>query len=303
MARKDYYIEGSDKMTDYLVKALAFNGEIRAMAVRTTDTVTEAQERHDTWRAATAALGRTLTGSLLLGAMHKNEEKLTVKIQGDGPLGAIVVDADSKGNVKGYVKNPEVNLAPNALGKIDVRGAVGANGTFSVVKDLGLKEPITGQVPIVSGEIAEDFTYYFATSEQVPSSVGLGVLVNPDNTVLAAGGFILKLMPGCEEEVIAFIEQRLNQIEPVSKMIEKGLTPEEIVQAVVGEDNVTILDRMPVAFTCQCSKERFSDAIAGLGNDEIQAMITEDGGAEAQCHFCLQTYDFSKEELEALLHD
>lgn len=288
---------------DYLVRGVAFDGMVRIMAVRSTDTVAEAQRRHNTWPVVSAALGRSMTAGVMMGAMLKGEEKITIKIEGDGPIGPMIIDSNAKGEVRGFVTNPHVHFDLNTQGKLDVRAGVGSTGTLTIVKDLGLREMFSGQTEIVSGEIAEDFTYYFATSEQVPSSVGLGVLVNPDNTVLAAGGFILQLMPGCEEEVIAFIEQRLNQIEPVSKMIEKGLTPVEIVQAVVGEDNVTILDRMPVAFTCQCSKERFSDAIAGLGNDEIQAMITEDGGAEAQCHFCLQTYDFSKEELEALLHD
>lgn len=288
---------------DYLVRGVAFDGMVRIMAVRSTDTVAEAQRRHNTWPVVSAALGRSMTAGVMMGAMLKGEEKITIKIEGDGPIGPMIIDSNAKGEVRGFVTNPHVHFDLNTQGKLDVRAGVGSTGTLTIVKDLGLRDMFSGQTEIVSGEIAEDFTYYFATSEQVPSSVGLGVLVNPDNTVLAAGGFILQLMPGCEEEVIAFIEQRLNQIEPVSKMIEKGLTPEEIVQAVVGEDNVTILDRMPVAFTCQCSKERFSDAIAGLGNDEIQAMITEDGGAEAQCHFCLQTYDFSKEELEALLHD
>lgn len=290
-------------MTDYLVKALAFNGEIRAMAVRTTDTVTEAQERHDTWRAATAALGRTLTGSLLLGAMHKNEEKLTVKIQGDGPLGAIVVDADSKGNVKGYVKNPEVNLVPNALGKIDVRGAVGANGTFSVVKDLGLKEPITGQVPIVSGEIAEDFTYYLANSEQVPSAVGLSVLVDKDSEddcVKAAGGFMIQVMPGASEETLVEIEKRLAEIPQVSNLLDAGETPEKILERLLGKENVEILETMPVQYYCDCSKERFASAIITLGEAELAQMIEEDEGAEAVCHFCGEKYQYSAAELKEL---
>lgn len=290
-------------MTDYLVKALAFNGEIRAMAVRTTDTVTEAQERHDTWRAATAALGRTLTGSLLLGAMHKNEEKLTVKIQGDGPLGAVVVDADSKGNVKGYVKNPEVNLAPNALGKIDVRGAVGANGTFSVVKDLGLKEPITGQVPIVSGEIAEDFTHYLANSEQVPSAVGLSVLVDKDSEddcVKAAGGFMIQVMPGASEETLVEIEKRLAEIPQVSNLLDAGETPEKILERLLGKENVEILETMPVQYYCDCSKERFASAIITLGETELTQMIEEDEGAEAVCHFCGEKYQYSAAELKEL---
>lgn len=289
-------------MSDYLVKALAFNGEIRAMAVRTTETVKEAQERHDTWRAATAALGRTMTGSLLLGAMHKNDEKITVKIQGDGPLGAIVVDADSKGNVKGYVKNPEVNLPPNELGKIDVRGAVGTTGTLSVVKDLGLKEPITGQVPIVSGEIAEDFTYYLANSEQVPSAVGLSVLV--DNTdgdcVKAAGGFVIQVMPGASEETIVEIEKRLADIPQVSTLLDQGETPEAILNRLLGEENVEFLETMPVQFFCDCSKDRFASAIITLGEAELTQMIEEDEGAEAVCHFCGEKYQYSADELIVL---
>lgn len=289
-------------MTDYLVKALAFNGEIRAMAVRTTDTIREAQERHDTWRAATAALGRTMTGSLLLGAMHKNDEKLTIKIQGDGPVGAIVVDADSKGNVKGYVQNPEVNLPPNALGKIDVRGAVGVNGTLSVVKDLGLKEPITGQVPIVSGEIAEDFTYYLANSEQVPSAVGLSVLVDntDDDCVKAAGGFVIQVMPGASEETIVEIEKRLADIPQVSSLLDQGETPEKILSRLLGEENVEILETMPVQFHCDCSKDRFASAIVTLGEAELTQMIEEDEGAEAVCHFCGEKYQFSADELTVL---
>lgn len=289
-------------MTDYLVKALAFNGEIRGMALRTTDLVTEAQKRHDTWRVATAALGRTLTGSLLLGAMHKNEEKLTVKIQADGPIGAIVVDADSKGNVKGYVQNPEVNLAPNASGKIDVSSAVGTNGTFSVVKDLGLKEPVTGQVPIVSGEIAEDFTYYLANSEQVPSAVGLSVLVdNQDNDcVRAAGGFMIQVMPGASEETLVEIEKRLADTPQISSLLDEGETPEKILERLLGKENLEILETTPVQFHCDCSKERFASAIVTLGESELTQMIEEDEGAEAVCHFCGEKYYYDAAELTAL---
>lgn len=291
-----------NKMNDYLVRAVAFDGKVRAFAVRTTDTVGEAQRRHATWPVVSAALGRSMTAGVMMGAMLKGEEKITVKIEGDGPIGPMVIDSNAKGEVRGFVTNPHVHFDLNEQGKLDVRAGVGTQGALTVVKDLGLRDMFSGQTAIVSGEIAEDFTYYFAMSEQVPSSVGLGVLVNPDNTILAAGGFIIQLMPGCDDEVIDRIEKQLSSIEPVSKMIEKGLTPEEILQTVLGEDNVTILSKMPVTFTCQCSKERFSDAIAGLGNEEIQAMIDEDGGAEAQCHFCLEKYDFTKEELEGLLH-
>ena len=292
-----------NRMNDYLVRAVAFDGKVRAFAVRTTDTVGEAQRRHNTWPVVSAALGRSMTAGVMMGAMLKGEEKITVKIEGDGPIGPMVIDSNAKGEVRGFVTNPHVHFDLNEQGKLDVRAGVGTQGALTVVKDLGLRDMFSGQTEIVSGEIAEDFTYYFAMSEQVPSSVGLGVLVNPDNTILAAGGFIVQLMPGCDEEVIDAIEKQLSSIEPISKMIEKGLTPEEILQAVLGENNVTILNKMPVTFTCQCSKERFGDAIAGLGKEEIQAMIDEDGGAEAQCHFCLETYDFTKEELEGLLHD
>lgn len=289
-------------MSDYLVRAVAFEGKVRAFAVRTTDTVGEAQRRHGMWPVVSAALGRSMTAGVMMGAMLKGEEKITIKIEGDGPIGPMVIDSNAKGEVRGFVTNPHVHFDLNEQGKLDVRAGVGTQGALTVVKDLGLRDMFSGQTEIVSGEIAEDFTYYFAMSEQVPSSVGLGVLVNPDNTILAAGGFIIQLMPGCDDEVIDRIEQQLSSIEPVSKMIEKGLTPEEILQTVLGENNVTILNEMPVTFTCQCSKERFGDAIAGLGKNEIQAMIDEDGGAEAQCHFCLETYDFTKAELEDIMH-
>ncbi|MED4555835.1 redox-regulated molecular chaperone HslO [Bacillus subtilis] len=284
---------------DYLVKALAYDGKVRAYAARTTDMVNEGQRRHGTWPTASAALGRTMTASLMLGAMLKGDDKLTVKIEGGGPIGAIVADANAKGEVRAYVSNPQVHFDLNEQGKLDVRRAVGTNGTLSVVKDLGLREFFTGQVEIVSGELGDDFTYYLVSSEQVPSSVGVGVLVNPDNTILAAGGFIIQLMPGTDDETITKIEQRLSQVEPISKLIQKGLTPEEILEEVLGE-KPEILETMPVRFNCPCSKERFETAILGLGKKEIQDMIEEDGQAEAVCHFCNEKYLFTKEELEGL---
>ncbi|KXZ20465.1 Hsp33 family molecular chaperone HslO [Bacillus nakamurai] len=284
---------------DYLIKAIAFDGKVRAYAARTTDMVNEAQRRHDTWPTASAALGRTMTASLMLGAMLKGEDKLTVKVEGGGPIGAIVADANAKGEVRAYVSNPHVHFDLNEQGKLDVRRAVGTDGTLSVVKDLGLREFFTGQVEIVSGELGDDFTYYLVSSEQVPSSVGVGVLVNPDNTILAAGGFILQLLPGTDEETISTIEQRLSQIEPISKLIQKGLTPEEILEEVLGQ-KPEVLETMPVKFHCSCSKERFQTAILGLGKKEIQDMIEEDGKAEAVCHFCNENYLFTKEELEEL---
>ena len=232
-------------MKDYLVRGIAYDGQVRAFATNTTETVGEAQRRHNTWPVVSAALGRSMTASVMMGAMLKGDDKITVKIEGDGPIGPMVIDADAKGDVRGFVTNPHVHFELNEQGKLDVRAGVGSQGALTVVKDLGLRDMFSGQTPIVSGEIAEDFTYYFASSEQVPSSVGLGVLVNPDNTILAAGGFIIQLMPGCDEETIEAIEKRLSSIEPVSKMIEKGYSPEQILEAVLGEGNVQILLSKP----------------------------------------------------------
>ncbi|WP_142830700.1 Hsp33 family molecular chaperone HslO [Planococcus soli] len=290
-------------MSDYLVRGLGFNGSVRAFAVDSTKTVGEAQRRHMMWPTATAALGRAMTGGVMLGAMLKGDDKVTIKFEGGGPIGALLVDSNGKGGVRGYASNPQTHFDLNKQGKLDVSRAVGTDGMMSVVKDLGMRDNFTGQTPIVSGEIAEDFTYYFAVSEQVPSSVGLGVLVDTDNSVLAAGGFIVQLMPNTDDETITKIEERLSNIEPVSKMIQRGLSPEEILEAVLGEGNVQILDKMPVNFECNCSKERFATAILGLGKKEIQDMIDEDGMAEAQCHFCLETYQYSKEELESFINE
>ncbi|MEL3973726.1 Hsp33 family molecular chaperone HslO [Rossellomorea oryzaecorticis] len=287
-------------MSDYLVKALAYEGQVRAYAVKSTETVAEAQRRHDTWPTASAALGRSISAGVMMGAMLKGENKLTVKVEGGGPIGAILVDSNAKGEVRGYVTNPHVHFDLNEHGKLDVQRAVGTSGTLSVVKDIGMRDHFSGQVPIVSGELGEDFTYYFVTSEQVPSSVGVGVLVNPDNTILAAGGFILQLMPGTDDETITKIEERLSEIPPISKLIEKGLTPEEVLEEVLGKGEVKVLETMPISFKCQCSKERFSNAIISLGEKEIQEIIDEDQQAEAKCHFCNETYVFSDKELEEL---
>lgn len=290
-------------MKDYLVKALAYDGNIRAYAVRTTETVSEAQRRHQTWRTASAALGRTLTAGVMMGAMLKGDDKLTIKINGGGPLGPMVVDSNAKGEVRGYVTNPEVDFESTEHGKLDVRRAVGTDGTLAVVKDVGMRDFFSGQVPLVSGELGEDFTYYFATSEQVPSSVGVGVLVNPDDTILAAGGFIFQLMPGTPDPIISNLEERLKTIEPISKLIERGLTPEQILEELFGKDQVKVLETMPVGFKCNCSKDRFANAIVGLGAAEITAMIEEDGQAEAHCHFCNEKYLFTRNELEELKKD
>ena len=290
-------------MSDYLVRALGFGGSVRAFAVRTTDTVGEAQRRHDTWPTASAALGRTMTAAAMMGAMQKGDDLLTIKVQGDGDIKGIIVDANAKGEVRGYAVNPHVHFDLNAQGKLDVRRAVGTTGSLSVVKDTGLRDYFTGQVELISGELGEDFAYYFTKSEQTPSAVGLGVLVNPDNSILAAGGFIVQVMPGVDDETITQIEQALSNIEPVSKMIEKGYTPEQILEAVLGKDNVEFLDTKPVAFACNCSKERFSNALIGVGEVELQAMIDEDHGAEAQCHFCMEKYQYSEEELAGMIEE
>ncbi|MBZ5200180.1 Hsp33 family molecular chaperone HslO [Planomicrobium chinense] len=288
-------------MNDYLVRALAYDGQVRAYAARTTQTVGEAQRRHYTWPTASAALGRSMTASVMLGAMMKGEEKLTIKINGGGPLGTILVDANAKGEVRGYVSNPQTHFDLNEQGKLDVRRAVGTEGTLSVSKDIGLMQPFVGQVPIVSGELGEDFTHYIVTSEQVPSSVGVGVIVNPDNTIQASGGFIIQLLPGTSEEVISQIEQRLSEIPTISNMVRDGMTPEEILEKVLGNNNLKVLDNMPVQFQCQCSRDRIHNAIVSLGTAEIQDMIDTDGQAEAQCHFCNENYLFTKENLEDML--
>lgn len=287
-------------MSDYLIRALAFEGQVRAYAIRSTDTVGEAQRRHDTWPTASAALGRAISATTMMGAMLKGNDKITVNIQGGGPVGAIVVDSNATGEIRGYVKNPHVHFELNAHGKLDVARAVGTDGTLSVVKDIGMKDHFTGQVPIVSGELGEDFTYYFVSSEQVASSVGVGVLVNPDNSILAAGGFIIQLMPGTNEETIQFIEKRIESIPAISTLIENGLTPEQILNELLGEENLKILDKLPVKYQCQCSKERLENALISLGANEIREMIDEDGKADAHCHFCNEEYYFSKEELEEL---
>lgn len=288
-------------MLDYLVKATAYDGQIRAYAAITTHTVEEARKRQDTWATTTAALGRTLTISAMMGAMLKGKDTITTKIEGNGPIGVIVADANARGDVRGYVGNPHVDFESNEAGKLNVREAVGTEGFVSVVKDLGMRDHFTGQVPIVSGEISEDFTYYFATSEQIPSSVGAGVLVNPDLSVLAAGGFIIQVMPEATDEVISTLEKRIKEFPAISQLVQGGYRPEQILYELFGRDQVNILEEMPIQFRCKCSKERVERAIIGLGNEEIQKMIEEDDGAEANCHFCNEMYYFSGKELKALL--
>lgn len=286
-------------MKDYLVKALAYSDEIRVLAVSTTNLVEEARKRHACWPTASAALGRTLTVATMMGSQLKGDETVTIRINGQGPIGNIVVDADSKGTVRGYITNPEVHLQYNS-GKLNVGMAVGMDGQLSVTKDLGLKDYFTGQVPLQTGEIGDDFTYYFAVSEQIPSAVGLGVLVDSDNSVRAAGGFIIQVMPGATEETLSKLETALAQIKPVSQMIDEQYTPEMIVEAIFGAKNFRILEEQEVHFKCKCSKDKFENGIISLGKVEIQQMIDQDNGAEAVCHFCMERYQFSKEDLLTL---
>lgn len=290
-------------MKDYLVKALAFDGEVRAYSVRTTNTVSEAQRRHDTWRTASAALGRSLTAGTMMGAMLKGEQKLTIKVEGNGPIGPILVDAHANGDVRGYVTNPHVDFEGTEQGKLRVYQAVGAEGFVTVIKDIGMREPFIGQSPIVSGELGEDFTYYFAVSEQTPSSVGVGVLVNGDDSILAAGGFILQIMPGAQDETISFIEDRLQKIPPVSTLIEQGLSPEELLYAVLGEDKVKVLETMDVQFNCTCSRERIESVLISLGKTELEQVREEEEETEVHCHFCNERYKFSKEDITNLIEN
>lgn len=288
-------------MSDYLVRGLGLNDEIRILAVDTTETINEAVSRHGAYPTAAAALGRSMTAAVLMGAMLKNEEKVTATIEGGGPIGAIVADSDAKGHVRGYLGNPQVHFDLNESGKLDVRRAVGTDGYLRVVKDIGLKEHFTGSTEIVSGEIGEDFAYYFYTSEQVPSIVGLGVLVNPDNTIKASGGFIIQVLPGASEETFEFLDEISKEMTPVSQQIDNGLSPHGIIDAAIGEKNWRELSEMPVSFQCNCSKDRFLNAISALDPAEIMTMIKEDGGAEADCHFCRNKVWIEGEELKELI--
>lgn len=288
-------------MNDYMIRATAAQGQIRAFAATTRDTVEAARSAHQTSPVATAALGRLLTAGAMMGFMMKNEDDLlTLKIQGDGPIEGLTVTADAQGRVKGYAFNPSVMLAPNAQGKLDVGGALGL-GVLSVIKDIGLKEPYVGQTILVTGEIAEDLTYYFATSEQTPSSVALGVLMNLDNTVCQAGGFILQMMPGASDAVIDRLEQKLNEISSITTLLDAGKTPEMILDEVLGEFGLEINEKQPVSFYCNCTKERVEKALISVGKKDIQEMIDDGKPIEVNCHFCGKHYTFSVEELKGIL--
>lgn len=288
-------------MSDYIVRGTAANNQIRVFAATTRDLVEHARAAHNTSPVSTAALGRLLTGGVMMGSMMKGDkDMLTLQIQCSGPITGLTVTADSKGNVKGYAYNPNVMLPPSEAGKLDVGKALDL-GVLSVIKDMGLKEPYMGQTQLVSGEIAEDLTYYFATSEQVPSAVALGVLMEKDNTVKRAGGFIIQLMPFAEDGLAEKLEEKLKNVTSITSLLEKGMSPEDIVEELLGEFGVEFMDTLPVQFYCNCCKERVSKALISVGAKELNEMIQEGKPVELNCHFCNTNYTFSVEELKEIL--
>ena len=287
-------------MTDYIVRATAANAQIRAFAITSRETVEYARSAHDLSPVVTAALGRLMTGALMMGSMLKGEkDMLTLQINGAGPVHGLTVTADSQGNVKGYADNPQAMMPPNSVGKLDVGGVIGA-GVLTVIKDMGLKEPYSSTIELTTGEIGDDLTYYFAASEQIPSSVALGVLMEKNNTVKQAGGLIIQLMPFTSEEVIAKLEDKLTHMSPITTLLEEGQTPEQILETILGELGLEITDTMPVRFCCNCSKERVEKVLLSLGRKELQDLIDEGQDVELNCHFCNTNYVFTVEELSKL---
>lgn len=291
-------------MADILLRGNSVDGAIRVFVTVTTDLVNEAQRIHHTYPVATAALGRTLTAAAIIGAGLKNEtDTTTIQFKGDGPLGSIVAVTDSESHVRGYVVNPYVDLPLNERGKLDVGGAVG-EGYLNVIRDLGMKEPYAGQVPLVTGEIAEDLTYYFARSEQIPTAIALGVLVDTDNSVKASGGFMIQLMPEATEEMAIQIEEKMKTIEPITKMIDDGMSAEDIFFHVAeGFDMLMENKGVEPKYECKCSRERMEQALISIGKKELEDIIEEQGEAELTCQFCDNQYKFSKKELEKLLEE
>ncbi|MCR5810598.1 MAG: Hsp33 family molecular chaperone HslO [Lachnospiraceae bacterium] len=287
---------------DYMIRATAANAQIRAFAVTSRDLVEYARQAHDLSPIASAALGRTMSAALMMADMLKGpQDLLTIKIDADGPIGGILVTADNQGGVKGYVENPKVDLPSSRPGHLNVGGAVG-HGTLTVIRDLGLKDPYVGQTAIQTGEIAEDITYYFAVSEQIPSSVGLGVLVNrQEKKILQAGGFIVQLMPFAEEETISRLEKNLQGIDSVTKMLSAGDTPEQMLEKVLAGFDLVVTQKDPVRFYCNCGKEKYERALVLLGRDEVKKIVEDGEPVEIRCQFCGKKYRFSQEELKAVL--
>ncbi len=289
-------------MSDKLLRMISRDQKIRAFAAETTELVETARKIHQLSPIATAALGRTLTAGAMMGVMLKNpNDKLTIQIKGDGPLGGIIAASNHQAKVKGYVHNPEVYLEPNKLGKLDVGGAVGRNGYLNVIKDLGLKEPYIGFVPLVSGEIGEDLSYYFLKSEQTPSIVALGVMVDRIGEVMTSGGFIVQVMPEAGEDVLATLEKNLGNISSVTTYLSQGKKIEEILEMVTGKIDMQVVDIIKPKFICDCSRERMEKALISLGSKELKDIIEKQGQVEIECHFCLNKYSFSKEQIDNII--
>lgn len=289
-------------MKDYIVRCSTNDGSVRAFCATTKNLVNEAQKMHKLYPVATAALGRLLTAASMMGAMLKSEDDLlTLQITGNGPLGRVLATSDCHSNVKGYVGNPLVDIPKNAQGKLDVGGAIGKDGFLTVIRDFGLKEPYIGKTPLVTGEIGDDLTSYFAVSEQVPSVVGLGVLVDVDLSVKAAGGFIVQVMPDASEEVICKLEENIKNVTSVTKMLDDNMTPEEILKVVLDGIDFTINETLDTKYYCNCSKERVEKVLVSVGEEELMDIIETDGKAELTCHFCDKVYNFDETELRNLL--
>lgn len=289
---------------DYIVRAVTADGSLRAFAADTTSLVNKAHQMHKTYPIASAALGRLLTAASMMGTMLKSKgDTITLQLTGNGPIGRVMAVSNFEGNVKGYADNPLVDLPNNASGKLNVGGAVGKDGYLTVIRDFGLKEPYIGRVPLVSGEIGDDLTSYFAVSEQTPSTVGVGVLVDVDLSVKCSGGFIVQVMPEAVESDIDRLEENLSKIKSVTKMIEEGNTPEDMLEILLDGFEYEITEKRNVEYKCDCSRERVERAIISLGKKEIRKIIDEDGRAELTCHFCDSVYKFDKQELEALLNN
>ena len=288
-------------MKDYIVRATAAGETVRAFAVRSTDLVAVARETHHTFPVVTAALGRLLSAGAMMGAMMKGDRDiLTLQIKGDGPIGQLTVTADSHGNVKGFPANPSVDIPTKRAGKLDVGGAV-CNGFLTVIMDLGLKEPYNGQVELQTGEIGDDLAYYYTVSEQTPSAVGLGVMVDTDSSVKQAGGFILQVMPDAAEETIAALEAKVAGAAPVTTMMEQGMTPEDILQYYLGDLDLVILEKQPVRFYCDCSKHRVARALATIRTEDLDEIVRAGEEVEVKCYFCNTAYKFSIEELKEIM--
>lgn len=287
-------------MADTLVRALAYDGLVRVSAVVDTDLVEEAKARHDTYPVVTAALGRTMSSALLLSWGLKGEGQITLRIMGDGPCGAIVVTAGADHTVRGYVQEPHVELPSNALGKLDVGKAVG-QGYLHITKDIGLKEPYTGTISLVSGEIGDDVASYLMQSEQTPSLVAVGVLVNPDGNVAASGGVIIQAMPACPDEILADIEANLANVLPVSTLVNNGATAKELITQYLPQQDIQYLEEVSVSFQCKCNQEKIRGLLKTLGREEIADILAKEGQSEVVCHFCNERYQFNENDLTEIL--